>query len=244
MATLGEKLRQVRIDWGLSLREVRERSAGLAKVWGNTSYEISGSWLARLERGKHEMTVPKLISLATIYSKPPEVLLRECHPSATPPSWLDHFKGPNVTLLVNEGALGLQASQMLPDSFSTDPIPQETKLLPLENELSRTPYRRVILGQHDRTLEPMIRPGSILQIDTRSRTIVSRKVWANEFDRPIYLLDTHDGYACGWCEMDKEGIWLTLMAHSLSSAPCRRWRYRKEVEVIGRAVSVAIRLNA
>ena len=243
MVTIGEKLRQARIEWGLSLREVRERSIGLAKVWGNTSYEISGSWLARLERGKHEMTVPKLTSLATIYSKPPEALLRDCHPHSPSSGWFDHFKGPNLTLLVKEGPLDLQAKQALPDNFSTDPVPEETKLLPLEGGLSRTPYLRVILGQRDRTLEPMIRPGSILQIDTQSRTIVSSKVWANEFDRPIYLLYTHEGYACGWCELDKEGVWLTLVAHSLSSEPCRRWRYRKEVEVIGRAVAVAIRLN-
>lgn len=206
MATIGEKLRQVRIQWGLSLREVRERSVGLANAWGNSSYEISGSWLARLERGKHEMTVPKLISLATIYSKPPEELLREYQPMSLQTDWTENHKGPNVTLLVTDGPLDCKARQMLPDSFSTDPIPGNTMLLPPENELSQTPYRRAIIGQLDRALDPMIRPGSIVQIDIQNRTIAQRKEWTNEFDRPIYLLYTHGGYVCGWCELDKEGI--------------------------------------
>jgi transcriptional regulator with XRE-family HTH domain len=243
MATIGEKLRQARIQWGLSLREVRERSIGLAKAWGSSSYEISGSWLARLERGKHEMTVPKLISLAAIYSKPPEELLREYQPNSSQMTWPDGGKGPNVTLLVKEGPLGLKARQVLPDNFSTDPIPDDTMLLPLEDEMLQSPYRRAIIGQRDRTLDPMIRPGSIIQVDTQVRSIASRKEWANEFDRPIYLLYTHAGYVCGWCELDKEGIWLTLVAHSLSPDSCRRWRYRKEVEVIGRAVAIAMRLS-
>jgi uncharacterized membrane protein YccC len=37
----------------------------LAKQWGSRSYEVSFSWLSKLESGEHEMTLPKLISLAT-----------------------------------------------------------------------------------------------------------------------------------------------------------------------------------
>jgi hypothetical protein len=43
---------------GAVFREVKEKSEGLAKAWGSRSYEISSSWLARLERGTDEMTVP------------------------------------------------------------------------------------------------------------------------------------------------------------------------------------------
>jgi hypothetical protein len=44
------------------------------------------------------------------------------------------------------------------------------------------------------------------------------------------------------CELDKEGIWLTLVVHPLSPESSRRWRYRTEVEVVGRAVAVVMRL--
>jgi hypothetical protein len=190
------------------------------------------------------MTVPKLISLATIYSKPAEELLREYHPEPARLPWPENVRGPNVTLPVTEGRLDTRARQLLPDNFASRPIPEETMLLPFDAELSSTSYRRAIIGQSDRTLDPMIRPGSIVKIDTQKRSIASRKEWTNEFDRPIYLLYTHSGYVCGWCELDKEGTWLTLVVHPLSPESSRRWRYRTEVEVVGRAVAVVMRLIA
>jgi transcriptional regulator with XRE-family HTH domain len=244
VARIGEMLREARIQWGLSLRDVKDRSHALAQQWGSRSYEVSFSWLSKLESGEHEMTLPKLISLATIYSKPPEELFRRCLPEPARSQAPYHLVGPNTTVLVTGGPLEQQARHLLPDSFTSDPLPEDTMLLPLEDSMVSTPYRRAIIGRRDRTLDPMIRPGSILKIDTQKRAIASRKEWTNEFDRPIYLLQTHRGFVCGWCELDKEGLWLTLVTHSLSHEPCQRWRYRKEVEVIGRAVAVSMRLTA
>jgi len=62
MAGIGTQLRAIRLQWGLSLREVEERSVSLAQECGESAYQISGSWLARVERGRHELTIPKLIS--------------------------------------------------------------------------------------------------------------------------------------------------------------------------------------
>lgn len=241
MGGVGSTLRLIRSEWGLSLREVQVRSARLAQEWGDPSYQISGSWLARVERGRHELTVPKLISLAAIYHKPPEELLRQCRPGKASPLYPDPLPGPNTTLLLTEGLLVEQARYLLPDSFASDPLPEETTLLPLEDSSLPSPYRRAIIGRRDRSLEPMIRAGSILKIDTQKRAIASRKDWTNEFDRPIYFLLTRTGYVCGWCELDKDAAWLTLVTHLLSHAPSQRWRYRKEVEVIGRVVAVAMR---
>src|SRR5580698_10591573 len=75
MIGIGTRLLSIRRQRGLSLREVEERSGRLAETWGDQSHQISASWLARVERGKHELTVSKLISLATIYNQPPEDLL-------------------------------------------------------------------------------------------------------------------------------------------------------------------------
>jgi hypothetical protein len=98
------------------------------------------------------------------------------------------------------------------------------------------------IGKLDRTLEPMIPSGSIVQIDTKRRAISSRKDWTHEFQRPIYFLMTREGYVCGWCELDKNSEWLTLLPHPLSPASSRRWKYRTEIENIGRVIAVAIRL--
>jgi transcriptional regulator with XRE-family HTH domain len=245
VGNIGEKLRSIRVRWGLSLREVKERSEKLAKDWGNNSYGISGSWLARLERGKHEMTVPKLITLSTIYSEPAEELLREYQPELTS-SGIDICKeltGPNTTQVLTGGQLYAQARQLIPDDFSSNSIPEHTMLLPREDELASSPYRRAIIGRRDRTLAPMIQPGSIVKIDIQKKAILSRKDWTNEFNRPIYLLLTPRGFVCGWCELAEGGM-LTVVTHSLSGKPFQHWKYKTEVDVYGRAVAVVMRLTA
>jgi hypothetical protein len=195
-----------------------------------------------MERGKFEITVPKLISLATIYSRPPEELLRQCLPGPPTGSNREQLMGPNSTVLVNGGALEEEARHLLPDSITSNSIPEDTMLLPLDERTVSTPIRRAIVGRRDRALSPMIRPGSVLKIDTLRRAIAAPGEWGNEFDRPIYLLRTHEGLVSGWCDLDREGQWLTLVTHNLSRVSSRRWRYRKEVEVMGRAIAVAMRL--
>ena len=64
MAGIGARLRTIRREWQLSLREVEERSLRFAQDRGSPSYQISASWLDRLEREDHELTVNKLIALA------------------------------------------------------------------------------------------------------------------------------------------------------------------------------------
>src|ERR1700722_18298346 len=52
---IGRILRKIRKQWNLSLREVEERSLRFARERGNQSYQISASWLDRLEREEHEL---------------------------------------------------------------------------------------------------------------------------------------------------------------------------------------------
>jgi hypothetical protein len=87
----------------------------------------------------------------------------------------------------------------------------------------------------------MIPAGSIVQIDTSKRDIAPKKAWTHEFERPIYFLKTTDEYFCGWYELDEDSN-LTLIPHPLSPAPSRRWKYGTEVEILGRVMSVVIRL--
>jgi transcriptional regulator with XRE-family HTH domain len=241
---MGEKLRKIRLRWGLSLREVKERSEKLAKDWGSDSYGISGSWLARLERGKHEMTVPKLITLSTIYCEPAEELLREFQPKVTSQGVAigPDITGPNTPQLVTGEQLDQQALQLIPDGFNSSPIPENTMLLPQEDRFSPNNYRNAIIGHRDRTLAPMIRPGSIVKIDIQRKAIPYRKEWKNEFERPIYLLLTRTGYACGWCELAEGGM-LTLVTHPLSGEPYQHWKHKREVEVIGKAVAIYVTIS-
>jgi transcriptional regulator with XRE-family HTH domain len=156
MAGIGARLRAIRRQWQLSLREVEERSLRFAQERGSQSYQISASWLDRLEREEHELTVNKLIALASIYAMPTEQLLRSMHPSNEPALNLKQLSGPNATILLTEGPLEAQARYLLPDLPFPDLLPDETSLLATDNGQSLAPYRRGIIGKRDLTLDPKL----------------------------------------------------------------------------------------
>jgi transcriptional regulator with XRE-family HTH domain len=239
MAGIGGRLRAIRQHWGLSLREVEERSRSLAQERGDPSFYVSAGWLARLERDEHQLMVNKLIALAEIYSIPIHQLLRSIYPGNAEPLTLP---SPSTTTLPMDGSRKSQANHLLPDRPFPDQSPDETTLLPEKNVSPTSPCLRGIIGRLDLTLDPMIPPGSIVQIDTKKRAIETRTNWTHEFQRPVYFLMTRVGYVCGWCELDRNSEWLTLIPHPLSPASSRRWKYREEIENLGCVISVVIRL--
>jgi transcriptional regulator with XRE-family HTH domain len=243
MAGIGARLRMIRRQWHLSLREVEERSRRIAQERGDSSYQLSASWLARLERYEHGFTVNKLRALAEIYSVPIDQLIPSIHPVNAQSLIPDQLPNPNATERPTEGLTEAPAKRILSARPLPDLSTDETTLLPTDNGPSRTPYLRGIIGKLDLTLNPMIPAGSIVQIDTRKREISPKNDWTHEFQRPIYFLKTKDGYVCGWCELDEDSQWLTLIPHPLSSAPSRRWRHGTEVENLGRVMGVVIRLG-
>jgi hypothetical protein len=222
MKGTGAKLGRIRRQWRLSLREVEQRSLRFAEEWGDPSCRISASWLNRLEREEHELTVNKLVVLAYIYNIHPEQLLSSRQTG--------HVQPLEMTQLSNS------------DLTAPNDPPEKTALLPAENGSLYTPYRRGIIGKLDQGLDPMIPAGSMVQIETRKRTITSWKDCIHEIQRPIYFLMTRDTYICCWCELDKNSDWLTLIPHPLSSAPSRRWKYPQDIENVGRVTAVAIPL--
>lgn len=243
MQQIGAILLAARQKTGLSLRETEEQSLRLAHEWNRPAFRISASWLNRVEREGRGLSVPKFLVLAVIYNLPMEQLLALC---AREPA-LQETPGPatvpNATLLLTPGPLEAEARSWLPESLVLDPVPEQTTLLAPDTRLP-THYRRGVIGNRDRTLEPMVRSGSILLINTQRRSIAHRREWTTEFDRPIYFLLSRAGYHAGWCELDRTREWLTLVAHPLSYAAGMRWRLRQEVEVMGRVAAVMQRLEA
>jgi transcriptional regulator with XRE-family HTH domain len=221
MARIGAKLRAIRQQLDLSLREVEQRSRRIAEKRADLSYRVSARWLERLESDEHELTLNKLMALAEIYGISIDRLVGYLQAGNEPSLILDQLSSRNETF--------------------PDQSPDETTLLPTENAPSRTAYLRGVIGKLDLTLHNMIPAGSIVQIDTNKREILPKKDWTHEFQRPIYFLKTKDAYFCGWCELDEDSEWLILIPHPLSSAPSRRWKYGTEVENLGRVVSVVIR---
>src|ERR1700742_2659886 len=103
MVGMGARLRAIRRQWQLSLREVEERSLRMAQERGNESYQISASWLDRLEREEHELTVNKLVVLAGIYSLHPEQLLRSLYSGDSQAKLRRKLSRPNATMSLGEG---------------------------------------------------------------------------------------------------------------------------------------------
>jgi transcriptional regulator with XRE-family HTH domain len=167
-------------------------------------------------------------------------------------SWLNRLERAEHKLtakqfLVLAHIYGLQPEQLIrtlyPDCLGRDAPPSGTTLLSPESGPSPGPYKWGIIGEHDRTLEPLIPTRSIVRIDTRKREISPHKAWAHELQRPIYFLMTPDAYFCGWCEFDPLGELLTLVPHPLSPASSRSWKYPREVKIIGRVVATSVRLT-
>jgi transcriptional regulator with XRE-family HTH domain len=231
MDGIGGQLRLARQRAGLKLREVEERSNLAAQQWGNSGYKISASWLHRIENEDRGLSATKLIVLAYIYRLTTDQMLALCLGASDTSAQLEHISSPNATLLLSRGPLEEHARLWLPDKLLTESPPEATTLLQCDSGMIPVQLRRGVVGRQDRTMEPMIAAGSIVLIDTQKRAIAGRKDWTNEFDR--------------FCELDRKQEWLQLVPHQLSPEPTdKRWRYRKEVEVIGTIAALFTRRAA
>lgn len=89
------------------------------------------------------------------------------------------------------------------------------------------------------TLYPIIRPGSLVQIDSSERKI-SPAPWKTDFDRPIYFTELRDGYVCSWCEIARGR--LMVIPHSHAHREVRIFDHPAEAEIVGRVTGVAMRI--
>src|SRR6185503_19580680 len=86
-------------------------------------------------------------------------------------------------------------------------------LLMLEEDWQGGPL--VVVGFSDRMLWPLLPPGSLLRLDSKSRKIEDRS-W-QEFERPIYLIEYRGRFYC--CHAQRRGDMLRLLSHLESPAP-------------------------
>ena len=96
------------------------------------------------------------------------------------------------------------------------------------------------VGSEDFTMYPLLPPGTFLQVD-EARTKIEQALWRSELERPIYFVETRDGYTCCWCSL--KGNDIVLHSHPLSPVPVRVLRHPREAEVIGQVVGIALKLG-
>lgn len=249
----GAKLRAIRVRLGLSVRDVERLSIELANNRHNPYLSFSRTWITDVENGRFVPGSFKMASLAEIYGMD----LVEIHKLYGVPPGADITKErpvfrPAKTHLLSPGAdpsEGETAPEGPPASMSVD----ETNLLvgivdiwgdvpvPL---LRRLGLRRSLygyIGTKDRTMSPLLPPGTFVQIDAKQTQVKKgpskKPMGQSPFARPIYFLDIRTGYACGWCEI-KDGV-LTLIPHPDSGEETRTFRYPSEVSVVGRVTGIA-----
>jgi hypothetical protein len=108
------------------------------------------------------------------------------------------------------------------------------------DQFSDRRYTYGYIGSKDFTMYPILPPGTFVQIDESKARVVDG-AWRSEYERPIYFVETRDGYTCCWCTLQQEG--LVLQSHPLSPVPVRVLKHPQDAEVIGQVVGVAMRLG-
>ncbi len=238
-------MRNARETLGLTYRKVEQSSLEIANKRGRPEFILHISRLADIENRNVVPSLFKLYSLATIYHlNPLEIsgwyeapFLQTFEDGAAFPSPRTHLHqfpkclsaeaklnsslNPECTGLLNESAKDAVPSPGLPQARAER-------------------FRYGYIGLSDRRMAPILRPGSMVLVDTLLRTVEDAD-WMSEYDRPLYFVETRAGYRCGWFQMQKSR--LIMQPHTLSRCAPEAWRVPGEAEVVGKVIGVTTYLN-
>lgn len=246
----GLNLRGVRERLGLTMREVESASARIAERHGNEEFGVSPSRLSDIETKGLVPSIFRLYSLAIVYRSDLREIL----------AWY----GIDLSLSAADLQLNLPPKSHIEETLQgTAKVAIPTRLDPsfdprrsanlsrmveqwgsvplgyLAN-LSQDKYMYGYVGSEDFTMYPLLPPGTFLQVD-EARTKIEQALWRSELERPIYFVETRDGYTCCWCSLKGDDI--VLHSHPLSPVPVRVLRHPREAEVIGQVVGIALKLG-
>ena len=88
-------------------------------------------------------------------------------------------------------------------------------------------------------MHPVIQPGALVLIDETKRKIQTSG-WSSDFDRPIYLIETRDGYFIGWGSIVEE----LLILHPHPSAENQPSVHRlDQIDILGQVAGVVMRFE-
>lgn len=246
----GHMLRNIREQLGLTLRDVEVASARIANKYSNQEFAIPLSRLSEIETKGLVPSVFRLHSLAVIYRRDIRELLAlyGVDVSQTAADFRLSEVPATHTVTALEANLDVRVPVRLDPGF--DPrrtcnlgrMIEQWGVVPLAYlaQLANDQFTYAYVGTQDFTMFPLILPGSFLQVD-ESKHEVEQRMWRNEYERPIYLVETRDGFTCSWCAI--KGDQLVLQPHPLSPVSVRVLRHPQEAEVLGQVVGIAMRLD-
>ena len=250
-AQAGFRLKQIRERLSMTLRQVEEASLEIADAERSSEYVVTVARLNQIENDGSLPSIYKFYSLAVIYRMSVEEMMglygidlgkMEQHRHATLQGSTHVF-----TAEIGDPTRPIR----FPIRFDPGFRPEKTAFLSrlieswgeipagLLSRLDFKKHRYGFIGLEDQMMAPLLRPGSIVQIDDTRRKIVNSG-WLTEFDRPIYFLELRYSYECCWCF--QRGKEVTLLPHPLSPAGPHTVRIPDEGEVLGQVVGVAMRI--
>ncbi|MGA3213431.1 MAG: helix-turn-helix transcriptional regulator [Terriglobales bacterium] len=246
----GQKLRMRREALGLSGRQVEEFSARIAKKHECAGYLIPYSRLSEIESKNVVPSIYRLYSLAIIYRCDLRELL----------SWFEIDVGemasdyglikPPRSHLMDPPRYGAHVD--IPVHLEPPFDPSKTARLgtvikrwgsvpfAFLRQFSGYRYSYGYVGSEDLTMYPLLLPGSFVQIDESRKKVKDRK-WRHEFERPIYFIETKNGFQCAWCSRRENEI--ILQPHPLSPETVKVFQHPRDAEVVGEVVGVAMKLR-
>jgi transcriptional regulator with XRE-family HTH domain len=246
----GKKLRDLREQMGLTLRDVELSSTSLAESRGIEEFVINPSRLSDIETKGVIPSIYRLYVLSVIYRADFTELLRLygvdlsftaadyaiCSPGKTHRIEMAEGRGDvHVPLKLDPGFDMKHSTDLGRMIESWGPVPMQYL-----QELAKKKYIYAYVGMEDLTMYPLLLPGSFVQVD-EDRSRVEEKKWRSELERPIYFVETREGHVCCWCSVRRGEI--VLQSHPLSPVPARILKHPQEAEVVGQVVGVAMRLS-
>ena len=245
----GKKLREMREQIGLTLRDVEIASTALSDVRGIEEFIINPSRLSDIETKGVVPSIYRLYVLSVIYRTDFSELLKlygvDLSSTAADFTVCRPAKTHRVEIMADRGSVTVPVKFDpgfdLRQSTNLGRMIENWGVVPLQylQELARKKYTYAYIGTEDLTMYPLVLPGSFIQVD-EERSRVEEGKWRSEYERPIYFVETREGYLCCWCSIRKGEI--VLQSHPLSSVQPRILKHPQEAEVIGQVVGVAMRL--
>lgn len=248
----GESLKAIRRHVGISTRQVEQYSRQIAKAEGSAKFYISNAWLSQIEATGSVPSVQKLFSLSVIYRINFVELLSlfgidleriglhqlEIRLPKTYPARLEVYNEDRTATF----------PVRFHEGFKLEKTAVLSRMVKIWGEVPISVIRHLdirnseygYVGLRDHTMDPLIPPGSFVQIDNQVREVLRPSSWRTELDRPIYFVRIPGGYACSWCELKRNR--LTLVPHPLSRSRLRHFAYTREAEIIGRVTGIAMRI--
>jgi transcriptional regulator with XRE-family HTH domain len=247
----GYKLRALREALGCTMRDVENASLQIARRLDSEEFAIPPSRLSDIETKGVVPSIFRLYSMAAIYRRNYRELLswfgvdlNDIHLDVgvgQPPS--SHLSTAAENIAQVSVPIRLDPGFSLQKTTNFGRMIEKWGVVPL-SYLSMfaadVRYTYGHIGEEDFTMYPILPPGAFVQVD-ETRNKAAEGTWRSEYERPIYFVETREGFVCSWCQVQRDSI--VLQPHPLSPVPVRILRHPQEAEIIGQVVGVAMRLG-